>query len=143
MILYVDTSALVKLFVDEQHAEQVRQWVAGATQLVVSELTWVEMCAALALKMRTRQVDAPQVRSALAALRKGWPSYQRLGTDAALFAEAGELALRHDLRAYDSVQLASARRAFGTTGAALVFCCFDRQLNAAATAIGLPVFSAG
>lgn len=143
MIFYLDTSARVKLFVDEPHAKQVRQWVAGATQWVVSELSWTAMCAVLALKMRTRQVDVPQVRSALAALRKGWPSHQRLGTDAALFAEAGERALRHDLRAHDSVQLASARRAFGVTGAALAFCCLDRQLSAAATAIGLAVFTVG
>ena len=61
---------------------------------------------------------------------------------AALFAEAGDLALRLDLRAYDSVQLASAWRAFGVIGPALQFCCFDRKLNTAAQGLGLPVITA-
>lgn len=143
MILYLDTSALVKLFLDEQHSDLVRHWAEESALVVVSELTWTETCAALALKRRTGQITAAQIDVTLAELNKDWPRYQRMGTDAALFTEAGTLALRLDLRAYDSVQLASAWRAFGATGASLQFCSFDRCLNAAAQALGLPVITAG
>ncbi len=142
MILYLDTSALVKLFLDEPHSDGVRQWAEDSALVMVSELTWTEMCAALALKRRTGQITAAQIDATLAELNEDWPRYQRLGTDAALFNEAGALALRLDLRAYDSVQLASAWRAFGATGAALKFCSFDRKLNTAAQALGLPVITA-
>ena len=143
MILYLDTSALVKLFIDEQHSDLVRRWAEDSAKVVVSELTWTETCAALALKRRTGQLTVAQVDATLAELSMNWPRYQRLGTDAALFAEAGDLALRLDLRAYDSVQLASAWRAFGVIGPALQFCCFDRKLNTAAQGLGLPVMTAG
>ncbi len=142
MILYLDTSALVKLFIDEQYSGVVRQWASDSANVMLSELSWTEMCAALALKKRTGQIADAQVGVALAALKKNWVLYHRLGTDAMLFAEAGELALRLDLRAYDSVQLASAWRAFKATGTALKFCCFDRRLNSAAQAIGLPLIIA-
>jgi hypothetical protein len=45
------------------------------------------------------------------------------------------------LRAYDSVQLASAWRAFQQIGNALTFCSFDKQLNRAASDLGLTVIS--
>ena len=142
MILYLDTSALVKLFLDEQHSDLVRHWAEASARVMVSELSWTEMCAALALKRRTGQITVTQVSATLAELDRDWPRYQRLGTDAALFADAGKLALRLDLRACDSVQLASAWRAFGATGAALKFCSFDRKLNTAAQGLGLPVITA-
>jgi predicted nucleic acid-binding protein len=53
--------------------------------------------------------------------------------------EAGELALRFGLRAYDSVQLASAQRVHRHLGSNLTFCCFDKQLNAAATILSIKV----
>jgi len=143
LILYLDTSALVKLFLEEQHSDLVRHWAEGSAVVMVSELTWTEMCAALALKRRTGQITGIQVGATLAELTKDWPRYQRLGSDAALFTEAGALALRLDLRAYDSVQLASAWRAFEVVGPALQFCSFDRKLNTAAQGLGLPVVTAG
>ncbi len=143
MIVYADTSALVKLFVNEAHSDSVRQWIQAASQLVVSEVTWTEMCAALSLKKRTGQLASAQANRVLATMRQHWARYHKLGTDAALFTEAGELALRLNLRAYDSVQLASAWRAFGATGPALSFCCFDQKLNSAAKSMGLPVLTAG
>ena len=66
-----------------------------------------------------------------------WPRYQKLAVDSALVMEAGTLALRHDLRAYDSVQLATALRAAKTVGPSLRLCCFDKALNHAASLHGL------
>lgn len=131
MIRYLDTSALVKLFVGEQHSDRVRRWAEDSAKVVVSELTWTELCAALARQRRTGQITVAQVDATLAELSMDWPRYPRLGTDAALFAEAGNLALRLDLRA------------FGVIGPALQFCCFDRKLNTAAQGLGLAVMAAG
>ena len=95
------------------------------------------MCAALAFKSRTRQGDADRIAAALGKLRDEWPGYQRLAVDRPLIAAAGEMALGFGLRAYDGVQLASAKRARDLVGDRLRFLCFDRPLNAAARALGL------
>jgi predicted nucleic acid-binding protein len=97
------------------------------------------MFAALALKQRTQQVSASECRSALKRLRAEWPIYTRTGIDVALLGSAGELAFRFGLRAYDSVQLASAQQAHVQLGDTMGFCCFDKQLNAAAQALELPL----
>lgn len=142
VILFCDTSALVKLFVQEQHSETLREAALSCSHLLVSELAWVEMCAALALKQRTRNLDAPQSDQALQSLRAQWGGYYKLGVDPALVASAGELALAFGLRAYDSVQLASVQHAHQQTGDTLVFACFDRQLNRAAVALGIATLNA-
>lgn len=137
MILFFDTSALLKLFVREQHSEAICEAANTTSLIVVSQLTWVEMCAALGLKQRTRQIDAPQAIQALQELRDEWDRYSKLAVDQTLISTAGELALTFGLRAYDSLQLASAQRAHSQAGNTLAFVCFDKQLNAAATALGI------
>jgi len=127
----------MKLYALDVHSNWVRQQVRSASHCVVSQITWVEMCAALALKQRTQQINARQCKAALKRLQAEWPIFVRTGLDAAVFGLAGELALQYGLRAYDSVQLASARHAHSQLGDAMAFCCFDKQLNAAATDAGI------
>jgi predicted nucleic acid-binding protein len=137
VILFCDTSALMKLYAQEQHSDWTRQQVLSANQCIVSQITWVEMCAALALKGRTKQLTQPQIDVAMQRLRDEWPGYSQLGIDNLLVNAAGELAQTFGLRAYDSLQLASAQRAHSQTGNTLAFACFEKQLNAAAVALGI------
>ena len=102
MILFCDTSALMKLFIEEQHSDTVRRATESAALMAVSQLTCVEMCAALSLKQRTRQIDASQAVLALQELRGEWTRYTKLAVDQALVNAAGELAQTFGLRAYDS-----------------------------------------
>lgn len=137
MILFCDTSALVKLYAQEQHSDWTRRQVEAAARCLVSEITWAEMCAALAMKGKTTQNTPDGVAVSLARLRAEWDIYTGLAVDAPLINHAGELALRFGLRACDSIQLASAHKASAIAGAALCLCCFDKQLMAAAQALGI------
>lgn len=141
MILFCDTSALMKLYAQEQHSDEVRATVKQAAATLVSLITWVEVHAAFSLKQRTAQVSEIQVSKGLLRLAEEWGNFTRIGVDPELMADAGQLALQFGLRAYDSVQLASACRAHQQIGAALSFLCFDKQLNAGAKALGLNVLS--
>ena len=143
MIAFFDTSALVKVFVTEAHSESVRQWAGAASTVMVSEITWVELCAAIAFKRRTGQLAPANVAPILALVEDEWPRYHRLSVDTDLLFEAGALALQHDLRAYDSLQLATALRAFRTVGPTLRLCCFDKALNRAAKLHGLTAIDPG
>ncbi len=141
MILYCDTSALVKLYVHEQHSAWTREQTTLASACIVSQITWVEACAAFGFKRRTQEITLVEQRKALKRLNTEWAMFTRLAIDTKLLNEAGELAMTLGLRAYDSVQLASACRAFQQVGSALAFCCFDKRLNEAAGELGLQVIS--
>lgn len=139
MILFFDTSALVKLYAQEQHSDWARQQVTASKRCAVSQITWVEMCAAFALKERTGQISAADAMLAIDKLTTEWPIYTRLALDSALLTTAGNFAQQFGLRAYDSVQLASARALHQQLGRNMTMCCFDGQLNAAAGKLGIPV----
>jgi len=138
VIVFCDTSALMKLYAAEAHSQWTRVQVTRASHCVVSQIAWVEMCAAFGLKARTHQVSAAECKKALKRLHAEWPALARMGLDAPLLAQAGELALQWGLRAYDSVQLASAAQAHAQLGAQMVFLCFDKKLQWAAQKMGLP-----
>jgi uncharacterized protein len=142
MILYCDTSAMMKLFVTEPHSQTIQNLAAESTRLVVSQLTWPEMCSGLARKQRNNEVDAQIAAKAMAQLHTQLAGYSRLAVDEDLMIEAGKLGMRFGLRAYDSVQLASVQRAHLTLGSNVTFCCFDKQLNAASSALSIQVMQA-
>ncbi len=141
MIVFCDTSALMKAYANEINSPEVRAWLEDASGRFVSLLTWAEMCAAFGLKERTLQITRGESASGLQRLTSEWGSFTKVPIDSDLVQKAGELALSFGLRAYDSVQLASVQRVHRQLGSNLVFCCFDRQLNAAATALSIPVMS--
>jgi uncharacterized protein len=137
VILFCDTSALMKLFVQESHSESVDAAAQAAGVVAVSQLAWVEMCAGLALKQRTGQLGASVAAHALTELALKWSLFSRAPVDATLVERAGQFASRFGLRAYDSVQLATVARLCAQEGDLVSFCCFDKALNTAARELGI------
>lgn len=140
-MLFCDTSALMKVYAQEQHSDWTRQAVVSASPCMVCQITWVEMCAAIALKGRTHQLTHSEGIAAMDRLKMEWGGYSQLAIDSTLITSAGDLAQSFGLRAYDSLQLASALRVHSQVGAAMAFCCFDKQLNTAAGALGIQLTS--
>ena len=52
MILYLDTSSLVKVYVDEPGYEETRKLIPQARSVATSLVTYVEMRSALGRKLR-------------------------------------------------------------------------------------------
>ena len=71
-MVYVDTSALVALIVNETGSAAVARWYAGTKAELVSAACCVpEFASALGIKQRTGQLDAAQAREA-------WERFVRL-----------------------------------------------------------------
>ena len=141
MILFCDTSALLKLYVAETDSGLVRSAVDDAKAVMACRIAWAEAFAALARRAREVPKDQDAIESAKAALSSDWPHYIVLEVTQSLVQRAGEYADTFALRGYDSVQLAAAAEAAEITGAEIGFACFDIRLNRAARVLGLrPVF---
>lgn len=108
MIAYLDTSAVVKLYVEEAGATTVRRVVHEATHVGTSRVTYVEARAAFARRHRERGFSTPAYKELLRSFDQEWETYVRLDVSEPLIKLAGSLAERHALRAYDAIQLASA-----------------------------------
>jgi predicted nucleic acid-binding protein len=141
LILYLDTSALVKLYVEEHGSSEVRHAIAQAERVVTHGIAYVEARAAF----RRRAADAPDA-DALQRWRRDfeadWPKLDVVDPAPALLHRAGELADLLSLRAYDAVHLAAAEALHQRLGAShsLVFAVYDKRLALAAQSLGLRVF---
>lgn len=107
MILYLDTSDLVKLYVEEPGSEAVRRLVERAAIVASSIVAYPEARAALARRRRERSLTAAEHQRAKAALDADWPRVLALEVGTVVAHSAGELAERHRLRGFDALHLAS------------------------------------
>lgn len=140
MILYLDTSALVKLFVEEAQSKRIRQTVSGARLITTHVIAYVEACATFARLAYARGDNAlfPALRG---NLEIQWEAWEILNVTEPLIRRAADLAGHYRLRGYDSIHLAAAESAFGVFRNRVPFCfaVFDRQLSDAAKQIGIPL----
>jgi len=107
LILYLDTSSLVKLYVDEPGSADVHRLVEQAEVVAASVVAYPEARAALARRRREGSLPAPAHRRAKAALEADWPRVLALDVSGPLARSAGDLAERYRLRGFDALHLAS------------------------------------
>ncbi len=139
MILYLDTSSLIKLYLDEDHSDLVHTWASGAEALCTSRVAYPEAMAALARRWRQGDLDDDGFEAVSRSLADDWPGFSAVDLDEQA---AAELAIRLALRGFDAVHLAAAIEVVTASEAATFFSSFDRELNRAARAEGLAVLDA-
>jgi predicted nucleic acid-binding protein len=132
VILYLDTSSLVKLYVEEDGSAAVRAEVTAAAVVATSEVAYAEARAALARLRRERALSAAELRRARAALDDDWPQFLAVHVTGAICQAAGDLAEKHALRGYDSLHLASYLALRAGHAGPVRFSSFDRRLSRAA-----------
>lgn len=137
MILFCDTSALLKLYIVEAGSEALKARVAEAEAVAVCRIAWAEAHAALSRRAREVPGDAPVIEQAKAALAQDWPRFVVMEVDQALVERAGNYADTFALRGYDSIQLAAAFEAGRIAQSPICFACFDARLNKAADVLGM------
>lgn len=108
MILYLDTSALVKLYVEEEGTDEVQHAVESAESVAASAVAYPEARSAFARLERDGHLSPEEHRAIVADLDGEWPSYEVVDVTRGVAGIAGALAARHLLRGFDAVHLASA-----------------------------------
>jgi predicted nucleic acid-binding protein len=108
MILYLETSHLVKLYVEESGSAKIKKLVAGAEFVATSIITYVEARAAFSRKFRKRGLNEREYETIKADLEEDWEHFFVLHATMDVAREAGRLAEKHGLRGFDALHLASA-----------------------------------
>ena len=137
MRLYLDTSALVKLYVEEEGSSLIRQAVAEADTVATTIIAYVEAHAAFARRQREKTISLSDYRQIIRDFKADWRRYLVLEVTERLVERAGELAEDHHLRAYDAIHLASAGVLKERLADVVSFACWDSRLQAAARREGL------
>ncbi len=137
MNLYLDTSALVKLYVREEQSEEVKRVVDLARVVATARVAYPEARAAFARRRREGGLSERALRSVVAALDRDFVSLVVVELSDRLALEAGALAERRALLGFDAVHLVSAIQLWRLTDTVPAFLAYDQRLVDAAHAEGL------
>ena len=138
-MIYLDTSWLAKLYLDEGDSEAVRRAIEPASVVFVSTLAFVEFHAAIARRRREGSIPARALASLITRFRADWPARLHVPVSAEVVARAALLATAHPLRSLDAIHLASALLIGAGSPELPRFGAADVRLVAAARAEGLPI----
>ncbi|MFD4643942.1 type II toxin-antitoxin system VapC family toxin [Lentzea sp. NPDC058436] len=127
-MIYLDTSALVKLVRTEAETDALVDWLGERTDLVTSSLARVELMRAI---RDEGEAEKRQASTILVELDNVPMTFDLLDA-------AG--ALPQPVRSLDAIHLASAIRLRDVLDA---FIAYDKRLLAAADEVGLPVLAPG
>ena len=134
-MLYLDTSALVKLYLIEADGEGIASTVhANSEWLFTTVVTYAETVATLARALREKRIARANYNRQMRAFQSDWNAVHVIELTPAVLARAPELIERHRLRGFDAIHLCSALWI-----GAPDFACFDTRLRDAAAAEGLTV----
>ena len=137
--VYVDSSALAKLYVPEAESEQLDQFLRGRRDLIISELAITEVISAAARRRREGALNAEQtnqIRDAIMADAQSG-SFRRFDITPAIHREAERMLLSADsvaLRTLDALHIAIALSA-----QAQAVITFDLRMAEAAALYGLEI----
>jgi hypothetical protein len=129
--VYVDSSALLKLYVEERSSEKAREILLMEAPWVTAMHTVVEVRRAL-----SRLLDGDPLSEARMRFAEHWERTAIVELDEETCGRAAELTEQTGARTLDALHLAAADR-FG--GGALSFATFDVRQAEAARSLGWPV----
>ncbi len=133
-LVYLDTTALVKVCLPEQGSALAGALWDGADVVATSRFADAELRAAVAEAFRTGAL--PRARAALEEWDRLWAGLYVVEPGARVLDEAASLVVRHQIGATAAVHLASALTLRADD---LIVACWDEPLAAAARAEGLRV----
>jgi uncharacterized protein len=139
VIVYFDSSAIVKLLLREEGHDLVRQLWDAAGGRAVSRLAYPEVRAGLAAAARAGRIEPGDLDRIVDHLERVHAAAFVVEVDDLLSIEAGDLADEHALRGYDSVHLASA---LSIDSPRVLVATWDNELAGAASACGCGVVPA-
>jgi predicted nucleic acid-binding protein len=137
MIVYLDTSSLVKLYAEEDGSSKVAALVKSSEVTATSLVAYAEARAAFARRFREKAFTPVEHGRIKAFFDKDWSSYLILSVTGDMIRLAGDLAEKHALKGFDSIHLASALTLRQELSTSIVFSCFDDNLQKASEREGL------
>jgi predicted nucleic acid-binding protein len=140
--LFLDSSALAKRYLPEQGTTWLREQITNTESVIVSRLTSVEVMSAVARRRREGAISVELFDNIRRLLEKHFlQSYTVIDVNEQVVHDATNFLSSYSLRAYDAVQLATARivnaRLIANQLFPIRFVCGDIRLLQVAIAEGM------
>ncbi len=108
MLIFMDTSALVKRYIEEQGSFEVDAYYSSANEIAIAPITPIEFHSALSRKREDKSIEESTYDEAIISWRAEKQYYNSLPLNDPTRECAIAILKRNRLRTLDSIQLASA-----------------------------------
>ena len=142
MILYLDTSALIKKYFKEAGSNEIISKWEEATGIVTSSVAYAEAIASIHRKKRETKFNNANLVKILDTFSRDWNSFIRVDVTDDLNEWIDKMVSRYPLRGFDAIHLASALIVRDRLSEDYLFACFDKKLLQAAQTAGLKTLPA-
>lgn len=139
MILYLDTSALVKRYVIEEGTNVVDRLWQKATYVATSVVAYAESMAAFSRKTREGLLNSDDFKRIITFLEADYKHFILIPVAEELNETIKGLVEKYPLRGFDAIHLASAILLSEGGLKEITFLCFDKLLSEAAYSEGLNI----
>jgi len=137
-LIYWDTSALIKKYLKEDGSDTVLQRLSIDPVLATSQLTYAEVHATFARKLRNKEISLKTYKETCSLFEADWKAMAIVRMEDKLLPKIHHLLTKHPLRGADSIHLASAIYISEYSHYnPLPFACADKKLLQAAISEGL------
>jgi uncharacterized protein len=140
MILYLDTSALLKRYFQESYSEEVAEMWNKAEIIATSSVAYAETMATLYRKKKEAGLSQKVTQNLTHGFQQDWGGFVRVEVTDDLNEYIDTVVKNHYLRGFDAIHLASAVVIHERLPHNFFFACFDQKLNQAARREGLQTF---
>lgn len=132
MLVFMDTSVLLKLYLDEEDSGMARSVLESDAEIAAASITHVEMHSALSRRHREGTLSQGNLEKILHAFEADWFHFGKVPPDPVVLRKAAKICLLHPLRSLDAIQLSSALAISEDRQEPFVFLTADKRLEAAA-----------
>ena len=142
MIIYLDTSALVKKYFKEIGSKDLISKWKESESIVTSSVAYAETMAAFYRKKREVDINKDLFETIIHSFHNDWESFILTEVNNDLNKIIDKMVATYPLRGVDAIHLSSAVIVHETINEDLLFVCFDQRLSTAAQSEGLTIFPA-
>ncbi len=132
MMIYLDTSSLVKLYINEIGSLDVVSLVSEASAVITSIVAYPETRSAFARQHKDGQLTKKELTRIKNIFEDDWKRYLIISITEDISYLAGNLAEKYALRGFDAIHLASYLSFMRKIRKDIKFSSFDNKLNKAA-----------
>lgn len=140
MILYLDTSAIVKRYFHEPYSDEVISKWKDADEILTSSVAYAETMASIYRKKRDVDISNKVINKVVGLFQADWQSFIRVEVTDELNDHINKAVKKHPLRGFDAIHLASCLMVNERLSENLLFVCFDNKLTHSAHLEGLETF---
>jgi predicted nucleic acid-binding protein len=106
MILYLGTTSLVKLYLDEPHSDAMRDWAKVADMLATCRSAFTEVMSAIDQRLRNNDLSKKDYDTFVKQFSEDWAHFVKVDFNDV---EAGEFVKKYGLTRFGAIHLSAAK----------------------------------